>query len=878
MAQSAPNPSRKGKGGKPPRKRGRGKVALIWFICIAVLAVLAAAVAYLLVILNGERVLSANINKLNLDRSTIIADADGKQISKISITGGNREYVYYKDIPKQVVDAFVATEDKRFFEHGGVDLFGIGRALVKDVVARSMVEGASTITQQLARNLFLNADKTWFRKGTEASIALALERHKSKEEILELYLNRIYFGNGQYGIKTAAKFYFGVGDLDQLKTWQIATLAAIPKGPSIYNPYKHPDNSMERRAVILRLMTDQGLITEEERAEAAAVVYKPSMAMTNTSKFASYSDYVIDEALDKLGLTEEELLSGGYTIFTTIDTQAQTAMESEFAKDANFEKSVDDTPIQGAMVIMDQHDGSLKAMVGGRDYQKSGLNRVESRRQPGSSFKPIVSYGPALETGNFTPDSILRDDKICYNNGKYCPKDSNKNAYVGAIAMKDAIRNSINQPAVWLLNEIGVSTGVKFAGKLGIELDKEDRNLAIALGGLTRGVTPVQMARAYSTFANGGKLQDAHAILKVTDASGKTVYSFKQDKDNQVIKSMTAYYVTELMKGVVSGGTGKSAQISGRTVAGKTGTTQLGISGVSSGGNRDVWFVGYTPEYTAAVWMGYDKTDTKHFVKNSSGQAAKLFSKIMTKALEGKAKQAFPVPEQAQEPTPPPTPQTEAITDLTGEYDTEQVAVELGWSEVAGDGITYKIYRQGGEDKAFKQLAESVTPSYEDLSILPDTTYTYYVRPYDAATNTEGAESNRVTVQVTTAFEPTPEPTDGLPPVETESPDIGGDPGRQPPEEPSPDPNQPKPGESQSPPPASSKPPGPSQPSGPAQPPAGSEQPAGTTPQGGPGKAATPPSEQPSGKPTGPGRQTANNNKSNDNNQADPMNQTPTTP
>ncbi|SFB16771.1 penicillin-binding protein 2A [Cohnella sp. OV330] len=772
MAQSAPKPSRSGKSGKPPRKRGRGKVALIWIICIAVLAVLAAAVAYLLVILNGERVLSANLNKLDLDRSTIVADANGNQIAKISIAGGNREYVQYKDIPQAVRDAFVAVEDKRFYEHGGVDLFGIGRALAKDVVARSMVEGASTITQQLARNLFLNADKTWFRKGTEASIALALERHKTKEEILELYLNRIYFGNGQYGIKTAAKFYFGVGDLDQLKTWQIATLAAIPKGPSIYNPYKHPDNSMERRGVVLRLMTDQGLITEEERAAAAAIVYKPSMAMTNTSKFASYTDYAIDEALEKLNLTEEELLSGGYTIYTTIDTAAQSAMESEFSKDANFETSNDDIPIQGSMVIMDQHDGSLKAMVGGRDYQKSGLNRVESQRQPGSSFKPIVSYGPALETGNYTPDSTLRDDKICYNNGKYCPKDSNKNPYVGAIAMKDAIKGSINQPAVWLLNEIGVSTGVKFAAKLGIDLDKDDRNLAIALGGLTKGVTPVQMVRAYGTFANGGQLQDAHAVLKITDASGKAVYTFKAPGDNQVIKPMTAYYVTEIMKGVVSGGTGTKAQISGRTVAGKTGTTQLGLKGVSSSGNRDVWFVGYTPEYTAAVWMGYDKTDKDHYVKKSSGQAAALFSKVMKKALEGKAKQSFPVPDQAQEqPTPTPTAD-QAITDLTGVYDSQQVSVALNWTAVPGDDITYKIYRQASGESQFKLLVESVTPSAEDLSILPDTTYTYYVKPYDPKTGTEGAESNRVTVDVTTELEPTPTPT---PEESTEPPSDGTD-------------------------------------------------------------------------------------------------------
>ncbi|MBB6669152.1 transglycosylase domain-containing protein [Cohnella nanjingensis] len=768
MASTANASKGKDKRSKAPKRKNRKRVALIWLFFVVLFAIVCAVVGYLLVILNGERILAANENKLNnMDRATVIADASGKEITKLFVAEGNREYIHFKDIPKKVQDAFIATEDKRFYEHGGVDFWGIGRALAKDVVARSMVEGASTITQQLARNLFLSSDKTWFRKGTEASIALALENHKSKEEILELYLNRIYFGKRQYGIKTAAKYYFNVDDLNKLELWQIATLAAIPKGPNIYNPVKDPEKSKERRGVILKLMEDQGLITEAERQQAAAVDYDPSVVPKQQSgRFAAFTDYVVDEAQDVMGLTEEELLSGGYTIYTTIDIPAQEAMESAFAKDSNFEKSKDETPIQGAMVIMDQHDGSLKAMVGGRDYERNGWNRATKGRQPGSSFKPIVSYGPAIESGDYFPWSTLRDDKICYDNGKYCPTDSNGKKYIGAVSMKEAIRESRNQPAVWLLNQIGVSTGIKFADKLGITLDKGDRNLAIALGGLTKGVTPIQMARAYGTFANGGQLQDSHSILKIENVSKEPVYTFKDTKAKQVIKDTTAYYVTDILKGVVASGTGTKAQIKGRTVAGKTGTTQLGIPGVKSSGNRDVWFVGYTPEWTAAVWMGYDKTDKDHYVQKSSGQAAALFSQVMSKALAGHEKLSFPEPKAVEQAKPP-----EGIKDLSGMYDSQQVSINLNWSAVEGEEITYKIYRKADGESQFSLRGESVTPSFEDLAILPDMTYTYYVRSYQASTKTEGSDSNQVSVTVTTGLdEQTPPPEEQTPPPEEQTP------------------------------------------------------------------------------------------------------------
>jgi len=759
-----------GKGNRP--RKGKKRAAFIWLFFIVLFAIVCAVVGYLLVILNGQRILSSNLNKLNLDQASIIVDRDNNEVAKLYVAEGNREFAPFAEIPKLLQDAFVATEDKRFYEHSGIDLLGIGRALVKDVIARSAVEGASTITQQLAKNLFLNADKTVFRKGTEASIALALEQQKSKQEILELYLNRIYYGKGQYGIKTAAKFYFNKS-LDKLEIWEIATLAGIPKAPGVYNPLGNPEKSQERRAVVLKLMYDQGLITEAEKEAAAKVVYKPTGVTGKNDKYLSYIDYVVDEALDKTGLSEEELRSAGYKITTTINTKAQQVMENEFANDERFEKSVDENKVQGAMVIMDQHDGSLIAMVGGRDYEKQGWNRVTKQRQPGSSFKPIVDYGAAIETGNYFPWTTVQDVKQCFDNGKYCPSNSNKNQYLGAIPMKQAIKESRNVSAVWLLNEIGVSTGLSFAEKLGIKLGKEDRNLSVALGGLTHGVTPIQMVRAYGAFANGGKLQDPHSILEIKNHKGDIVYKYTDANAKQVMDEKTSYYVTELLQGVVQkGGTGTRASFGNRPIAGKTGTTQAGIPGFKTSGNRDVWFVGYTPEWTAAVWFGYDKTDKTHYLKQSSGQAAAMFAAVMSKGLEGVKHQSFPKPASLQEEQKLP-----GVVGLDAAYSPELVSIELTWAPVAGEGITYKVYRKEASEAQFKLLAETAEPAYDDLALLPDQTFNYYVTAYQAAKKMESEPSEQVTVKVTTGMEVIPpigeeEGGESPPPEQSSEPPI----------------------------------------------------------------------------------------------------------
>ncbi|MGO4111239.1 PBP1A family penicillin-binding protein [Paenibacillus sp. YAF4_2] len=762
-----------------------------WFFAFfftVVFAIVCGIIGYLFITLNGERILTEKADKLELGEASIIYDMNGKEITKLYDANQNRENAEFNEMPKLLLDAFVATEDQRFYEHSGIDFFSIGRAVVKDVIARSKVEGASTITQQLAKNIFLTADKTFFRKATEASIAVALENKYSKQEILTMYLNRIPFGKGIYGIKGAADFYFDT-DLKDLKIWQIATLAGMPKAPNRYNPINDPESSMARRAVILKLMYDQKLITEQEMEEAKAVVYEPpaNLEEKKSDPYKAYVDYVIEEAVKVIpDMTEEELRIGGYRIYTSLNPTAQTAVEKEFADDTNFEKSPDDQKAQGAMIIMDHRDGTIQAMAGGRDYVRKGLNRVEVQRQPGSAFKPIVSYGPALESGDYYPWTVLnQDSQKCF--GDYCPKDSHGSS---PVTMQQAIKESRNLAAVWTLNQVGIGNGIAFAKKLGIELEPEDRNLAIALGGLYKGVTPLQMAEAYSVFANGGKSVDPHTITKIENSANKKVYTYRAPQAKQLMKPETAWYMTQMMQTVLEkGGTGTGARID-RPVAGKTGTSQHGIPGFNSSANRDAWFVGYTPEWTAAVWMGYDKTDEQHVIKKSSAQSAAMFSKVMSQAMKGVAKSSFVQPSGIKQEVK----EQAAVTGFKAEFLPDQLKVQMSWTAPADSkGVTYRIYRKDSSESEFSVFADAVTPMMDDMSVFPGMTYQYYVVAYNAEEDVESKPSDTVTIKVPEIDVEVPEqpmepdqPNDGnLPDI----PDNGTNGGITPP--PSVDPNQP---------------------------------------------------------------------------------------
>lgn len=578
----------------------------------------------------GGIVVNRHENKLQLPESSVITASDGTILRKIPLPGsGYRAVAELEEMPALLIDTFLAVEDRRFYSHQGIDYRGISRALLNNIVHMNLSEGGSSITQQLARNLYLNRDKNIWRKVNEASIALALERQLSKEEILQLYLNQIYMGRGQYGVKAAAERYFGISDLTKLEIWQIATLAGIPKGPSVYNPIDNSSRSRDRRNLVLQVMVEQGLITNEQKKQAMSIEYKPPATSKQTVAGVYYVDASLKEAALLTGKSVDELRTGGYTIVTGLNIQAQQALEQAFLQEESFPPDGKDQQVEAAMTIMDHRTGEVIALIGGREQKVGGLNRaIIDARQPGSSFKPIIDYGPALESGKFTPNSILSDRKYAY--GSYTPQNLS-GVYQGQIMMKEALTKSVNAPAVWLLKQVGISYARQFAAQLGIELTEEDNHLSIALGGLHNGVSPLKMTQAYSVFANGGLFKEAHMVRTIKDSKGNVLYSHLSET-RQAISPRTAEGMTAMLRSVVNEGTGKKAQMKW-PVAGKTGTTQLDLPGVSSKANRDLWFVGYTGNLTAAVWMGFDRTNKDNYMTEGSGKAATLFSTVMSKAL-----------------------------------------------------------------------------------------------------------------------------------------------------------------------------------------------------------------------------------------------------
>ncbi len=765
------------KQGKSSKKKGLKGIT--WFYLIfftAVIAIVCAIVGYLFIVVNGQKLLAEHGGKLNFGEASIIYDMNDNEVARLYDADENREIVEANEIPKLVMDAFVATEDQRFYEHSGLDFWAIGRALVKDVVARKAVEGGSTITQQLAKNVFLSADKTIFRKATEASIAVALEQQWTKPEILAMYLNRIYFGNRTYGIKGAAEYYFDK-ELKDLELWEIASLAAMPKAPNRYNPVNHPNDSKARRAVVLTLMFEQGYITKDEMERAKEVDYKApaNQKQKRVEKYPAFIDTVVDEAVELTGMTETELRVSGLHIYTTLNPAAQQVVEDEFNNDSNFDKSVDEIKSQAAIVIMDHRTGEIQALSGGRDYAKKGTNRIFSKRQPGSAFKPIAAYGPALETGNYYPSTTLKNDKKCF--GNYCPRDR---WGATAVSMTQAMKDSRNLAAVWMLNEVGVKRAAAFSKKLGMELPEEDYNLSMALGGLYRGVSPMQMATAYSIFANNGKSVDPHTIRVI---KGRSSYEAKYEApaSTQLISKDTAWYLTEMMLAVVESGTGRKAQID-RPVAGKTGTTQHGLKNYNGDGIRDAWFVGYTAEWTAAVWMGYDDSDANHLLKNNSSQAAALFGKIMKQAMKNVKKSSFNRPQEPQEPVQEVIV-PDAVNNFKLDFIGEEMKVVLTWDKIEGDNITYRVFRKEAGEANFSHFGDSLLNYIWDTSVFSGKKYTYYVTAYDSKEDAESPPSGQLSVEVTDKdyidpdipmeLEPTPTPT----PSETPQPsdDVGGE-------------------------------------------------------------------------------------------------------
>lgn len=555
-----------------------------------------------------------------------IVDINGKLITVVSQV--NRVPVPLDQIAPEMQDAIVAIEDSRFYQHHGIDPEGLMRAVIKDLSSGKMVEGGSTITQQLAKNLYLGPQKTIDRKFKEIYYTFQLERRYTKKEILNMYLNQIYFGQGAYGIEAAARTYFNK-PASQLDLAESAMLAGIPRMPGFYSPTRNFDNAKARQNVVLGRMVELHMINQDQAQTAQSEYIQPVKRSAPLKQAPYFVNEIIKHFEQKYPDAMELLYAGGLTVSTTLDLRVQEAAEKALVNGLNQMNP----EINGAMVAIDPHTGYIKAMVGGRDFNASQYNRVLAVSQPGSAFKPFL-YAAALDNG-YTAASTLFCEPITYWSGgqPYTPKDYEGGYQYRPLTLKEALYTSDNVVSVQLASRLGPDKIVQYAKSMGVTSPLR-AYLSLALG--TSEVTPLEMARAYGPLANQGIRTDPLYILKVTDPDGKALEDYSP-KLAKVIDDKTAYIVTDMLKSVIQpGGTaGQVGAMINRPAAGKTGTTE---------DSQDAWFVGYTPDIVASVYVGYDDKSKK--VGLTGGEAAApIWADFISQALSGLPAKDFTRPE-----------------------------------------------------------------------------------------------------------------------------------------------------------------------------------------------------------------------------------------
>ena len=596
------------------------------FICAICLMIMGASVLY------GFSSLFAPPNMdetLIPDAASQFYDINGNVIYT-TLSEERRVPVSIDKIPKHVQQAFIAIEDNRFYEHSGIDYRGTARALVSTLSGRE-VQGGSTITQQLAKNAFLTQERSIIRKIKEAFIAKELEHKYTKDEILTMYLNQIYFGQGAYGIESASLYYFGK-HVQNLDIAEAATLAAIPKSPNYYNPFENPKESKNRQELVIDQMVKYGFISADSAAKAKAkkMVYSTSHKQQNNPR-GYFFDMISQKVIAEVGA--DALYKGGLKIYTTLDMDMQLAAEKAMRHLPNYyTDSKKLAQPQMALAAVDPKTGYVKAMIGGRGQDK--FNRATlAVRQPGSAFKPFV-YLTAMQNG-FTPASIIEDKEEEFAKG-WKPQNSDMQWH-GKVSLRTALKRSINVPTIKLAREVGVDKIVANVEKMGITtlVDSgaySDVNLAMALGGLSKGVNPLEMASAYGVLATNGLYNKPIALLKIVDRDGKVLYQAKP-QSKRVVDAASAYLTTNMLEDVLISGTGGGMGI-GRPAAGKTGTTDTYI---------DAWFVGYTPDLSTAVWVGDDNNKPMQSMYGS-GAPLSIWHEFMINALASTPRTGFSNP------------------------------------------------------------------------------------------------------------------------------------------------------------------------------------------------------------------------------------------
>lgn len=664
------------------RKSGRRRLRIGRFFAFLGLlfVVLVGGTTIALVAVSIKDIPAWNSEALQSSNSTLIYDKDNKLVAKVGTE--NRVPISIKDIPESVQQAFLAAEDHRFNQHHGIDFIGITRAAFKDVTGGGMHQGASTITQQLVKLSFLTQEKTFKRKIQEAILAIQVEHYFTKPEILEMYMNKIYFGEGAYGIQAASQYYFKK-DAKDLNLAESAMLAGIPKSPNYYSPLAaketpegQPHQSKNRQKTILQLMAQYNFIDQSKAEQALNSPLNITKSPTRYP-FPYYVDYVTEQLIKKYG--ENQVYNSGLRVYTALDPEMQTAAESVLSDEKNLPPPKGKDKPQGAVVLLDPSNGNVRAIVGGREHtSRLGWNRATRKpgRQPGSTFKPIIDYGPAIEFAGRGPATVVDDAPVKFAN--YEPPNFD-NTFSGLITLRTALVNSVNVVAVKLLvDHVTIPKAIEFASRLGFEIDSRSVGASLALG--TEEVTPLQMAGAYGAYANNGIYNEPTVILRVEGPDG-TVLEEHKPRPRQAMKPTTAYLVTDMMKSATQEGTGKNANL-GRPTAGKTGTTDDG---------KDIWFTGYTPDLVGIVWLGYDNpTPMKEAF--GGGFPAKIFYKVMSQAHKNIPPRDFQRPPGLVTATVdrksgllpgPNTPQEHLITDLfvegtvPTEVDNTHVPVEI---------------------------------------------------------------------------------------------------------------------------------------------------------------------------------------------------------
>ncbi|HET7875510.1 MAG TPA: PBP1A family penicillin-binding protein [Methylomirabilota bacterium] len=633
--------TRRRKESATPRRRWRRPLLITVAAVLGVaLLVVGASAFWVLTILPRSLPSVAQLENFDPSEGTKVYDENDELITEFHVE--RRIFVPLAQIPKALREAIIATEDARFYSHWGMDPMGIARAIYHNFRHGRITQGGSTITQQLAKVLFLTPDKSLERKLKEAILALELERRYSKDRILEMYLNQIYFGHGAFGVEAAARTFFGKG-VSELTVADSALLAGLPKAPSTYSPFEHPDTAKRRRATVLARMVDTGALkpVQAKKVADAAMDLVPPERRRTTSQY--YLEYVQQQLEVQYGA--DVVFKGGLHVYTTLSPTVQLraeqdlreglkALESRRTASAKDKAPLVERP-EGALLAIEPSTGHIKAMVGGYDFFKSEFNRaVQARRQPGSAFKPFV-YIAALEAGA-TPASVVDDSPVEYptgRNGKPWKPENYDRKFRGPITYQQALEESINVATVKVQERIGIRRTVEVARRLGVESPLNE-NLSMALG--TSDLTLLELTSAYGALANQGVWIRPTAIRYVLDSQRKLLEE-NVPQGKQVLSPELAYVATHMLKGTIERGTGQAAKALGRPAAAKTGTTQ---------DYSNAWFIGFTPQLATGVWVGYDRPKSLGKDETGSRVAVPIWTTFMRDALAGEPKVDFPQPER----------------------------------------------------------------------------------------------------------------------------------------------------------------------------------------------------------------------------------------